>query len=197
MRGKICKKMIGEEPKHMMSEFSYTVQEGCDHIFFVGFMGAGKTTLVRNLGELFKRKYLDTDYLVSRLAHKSVAELYKHEGVRGYRQCETQVLKRLKKEQSCLVSCGEGIVELPENFTLLKEMGKVVYLNISLDDSLAQIKARAHRPLLGDYQEVSELYRHREPLYRAVADYEVPVTCFAFEELAYTVADLLWNEGLL
>lgn len=180
-----------------MSELGYTIQNGCDHIFFVGFMGAGKTTLVRNLGELFKRKYIDTDRLVSRLAKQSVADLYKYEGVKGYRERETQVLERLKCEQSCLVSCGEGIVETARNFELFKEMGKVVYLNISLDDALAQIKARAHRPLLGDYQEVCKLYQQRTPLYRAVADYEVAVTCFAFEELSYTVAELLWDEGLL
>ena len=33
----------------------YVVHEGCDHIFFVGFLGAGKSTLARNLGRLFRR----------------------------------------------------------------------------------------------------------------------------------------------
>ena len=44
----------------------YVVHEGCDHIFIVGFLGAGKSTLARNLGQLFHRSYVDTDRMAER-----------------------------------------------------------------------------------------------------------------------------------
>ena len=34
---------------------------GCDHVFFIGFLGAGKTTVARNLGNMFHRDFVDVD----------------------------------------------------------------------------------------------------------------------------------------
>ncbi len=178
-------------------ETLFSTHQGCDHIFFVGFMGAGKTTVARNLGTLFKRRFMDTDKLVARYAKTPVAQLYKERGVEGYRLLETEVLKTLRREKSCLISCGDGIVEREENLQLFKEMGKVVFLDISLQDALLQIKAREHRPLLGSYDQTRDLYLARRPLYASVADYAVEVSSFEFEQVAYRVGELLWDEGLL
>ena len=45
---------------------SQHTKHGCDHIFFIGFLGAGKSTLARNVGTMFKRRFIDTDRLVVR-----------------------------------------------------------------------------------------------------------------------------------
>ena len=58
------------------SENGYVVHEGCDHIFFVGFLGAGKSTLARNLGALFNRDFVDTDRMVERMAKKTVCQIF-------------------------------------------------------------------------------------------------------------------------
>ena len=42
------------------------VKHGCDHVFFVGFLGAGKSTLARNLGRMFHRRFVANDRLVER-----------------------------------------------------------------------------------------------------------------------------------
>lgn len=181
----------------MANDSVFTVHTGCDHIFFVGFMGAGKTTVARNLGELFKRRYVDTDLLISRRAKKSVARLYEEAGVEGYRKLETETLRHLKLQKSYLVSCGDGIVERPENIQLFRDMGKVVYLDISLDDALQQIQAKDHRPLLGSYAQTKRLYASRKPLYEAVADYTITIPRFEFAQVAYQIGELLWDEGLL
>ena len=43
---------------------SQHTKHGCDHIFFIGFLGAGKSTLARNVGPMFKRRFVDTDRLL-------------------------------------------------------------------------------------------------------------------------------------
>ena len=58
----------------------YVVHEGCDHIFFVGFLGAGKSTLARNLSGLFHRPCVDTDRLVERALGKSIACVFSEDG---------------------------------------------------------------------------------------------------------------------
>ena len=175
----------------------YVVHEGCDHIFFVGFLGVGKTTVARNLGKLFHRSYVDTDRLVERSSHVSVGDFFAERGEDAFRDAETAVLRGLASKQSLLISCGGGIVERACNAELMHQMGVVVYLEGSLDDSLKQIVCPEKRPDLGTPYEAAELLERRRPLYEECADYTVSVSGKTFEEVAYETGELLWEEGLL
>ncbi len=175
----------------------YVVHEGCDHIFFVGFLGAGKSTLARNLGRLFRRDYVDTDRLVERMQCKTVCDIFAQEGEEAFRRDEAAALETLRDRKSLLVSCGGGIVESPVCCKAMHEMGVVVYLDGDLNDSLRQIQHPEKRPDLGSLEHARELYLHRRPLYRQTADYVVDIRDKDFEEVAGDAARLLWEEGLL
>lgn len=175
----------------------YVVHEGCDHIFFVGFLGAGKSTLARNLGRMFHRSYLDTDRLVERQLRKSVSEIFAQDGEESFRQAETEALLSLRERKSLLVSCGGGIVECPASCEVMHDMGVVVFLDGALDDSLRQIQHPEKRPDLGTPAQARDLYDHRRPLYQRTADYVVDIRNKTFEEVASEAAQLLWEEGLL
>ena len=174
----------------------YVTHEGCDHIFFVGFLGAGKSTLARNLGRLYHRTYVDTDRMAERMMCKSVRECFEQDGESAFREVETSVLKRLKLEKSLLVSCGGGIVERPCNCDLMHEMGVIVFLDGDLDDSLRQIQHPEKRPDF-DPRSVRELYERRRPLFTHSADYVIDIRNKDFEQVADDAGRLLWEEGLL
>ncbi len=175
----------------------YVVHEGCDHIFFVGFLGAGKSTLARNLSGLFHRPCVDTDRLVERALGKSIACVFSEDGEDAFRDEETRVLKGLEARKSLLVSCGGGIVERPENAGLMRQMGTVVFLDGDLSDSLRQIRSRERRPDLGSARQAERLYRHRYPLYREAADITIDIRNKTFEQVALESGRLLWEKGLL
>ena len=175
----------------------YTRHEGCDHIFFIGFLGAGKSTVARNLGRLFNRRHLDTDRMVVHREHASVAELFATVGEARFRTYERDALEQLKREKSCLVSCGGGIVECSSNVDFMRTMGKVVFLDLDLDDALSHICHPEIRPDLGDYDHAKALLAHRLPLYQAAADYTVDIRGMSFSDVAYTVGGMLYEEGLL
>ena len=175
----------------------YVVHEGCDHIFFVGFLGAGKSTLARNLGSLFHRPHVDTDRLVERRMGASVAEIFARDGESAFRDAETSELRRLADRKSLLVSCGGGIVERQENCSLMHDMGVVVYLDGDLADSLRQIRCPERRPDLGSAEHAEQVYRHRRPLYEAAADVTIDIRNRTFEQVAHDAAQLLWERGLL
>lgn len=172
-------------------------KRGCDHIFFVGFLGAGKSTLARNLGRMFRRRYVDTDRLVERRAGKSVAELFGTQGEGHFRKLETEVLEELSSERSLLVSCGGGIIETPRNIELMREMGYCVYLDGDLDDSLRQIRRSDTRPDFKSAEHAADLLAHRKPLYEQAADLTVDIRGTSFTEVSYAVAELLLERGLL
>lgn len=175
----------------------YIVHEGCDHIFFVGFLGAGKSTLARNLGRLFRRQYVDTDRMAERIARKSVSQIFEEEGEDAFRQAEVTVLRRLKGQKSLLVSCGGGIVEHEESCALMHEMGVVVFLDGDVEDSLRQIQHPEKRPDLGSPDEARDLWLHRRPLYQREADYTIDIRGKTFEQVAAEAGQLLWEKGLL
>ncbi|MBQ3266406.1 MAG: ATP-binding protein [Atopobiaceae bacterium] len=175
----------------------YVIHEGCDHIFFVGFLGAGKSTIARNLGRMFHRPYVDTDRLAERICHCDLADVYATQGEEAFRDAETQALHSLIARKSLLVSCGGGIVERPENVELMHQMGVVLFLDGDLDDSLRQIQRTDRRPDLGTRLEAERLYARRRPLYEAASDYSVSITNRTFEEVAQAAGELLWEKGLL
>ena len=180
-----------------MASEGYVVHEGCDHIFFVGFLGAGKSTLARNLGRLFRRTYLDTDRLVERLECKSVRDIFAQDGEEAFRLGEERALRTLFERKSLLVSCGGGIVERPACCQLMHEMGTVVFLDGSLEDSLRQIQHPELRPDLGSREQALALYEHRRPLYQREADITIDIRNKTFDQVATEAGSLLWERGLL
>lgn len=175
----------------------YVVHEGCDHLFFIGFLGAGKSTLARNLGRLFHRSYTDTDRLVERLACKTVSQIFAEDGEEAFRQGEERALRELRRRKSLLVSCGGGIVERSACCALMHDMGTVVWLDGDLEDSLRQIQHPEKRPDLGTVEEALALYHHRRPLYEREADLTIDIRNKTFEQVACEAGNLLWERGLL
>ena len=174
-----------------------TVERGCDHIFFVGFLGAGKSTLARNLGRMFHRRFVDTDRLVERKCGQTVSQIFKAEGEQRFRTLETEALESLASERSLLVSCGGGVVETPRNIELIHEMGFCVYLEGDIDDSLRQIRRSDTRPDFRSAEHAARLLEHRRPLYESAADLTVDIRGTSFTEVSYTVAELLLERGLI
>lgn len=172
-------------------------KRGCDHIFFIGFLGAGKSTLARNLGTMFHRRFVDTDRMVERQQGMSVTEIFSTLGEPEFRVFETRALESLGLERSLLVSCGGGIVETPRNIDLMREMGYCVYLDGDIDDSLRQIRRSDTRPDFRSAEHAARLIEHRRPLYRRAADFSVDIRGKGFLEVSYSVAELLLERGLL
>lgn len=174
-----------------------SVKRGCDHVFFIGFLGAGKSTLARNLGQMFRRRYVDTDRLVERRCGRSVTQIFEREGESRFRALETEVLRGLAEQRSLLVSCGGGIVETPVNIDLMHEMGYCVYLDGDLDDSLRQIRRSDTRPDFQSVAHAAALIDHRRPLYRKAADLVLDIRGKNFTDVSYSCAELLLERGLL
>ena len=173
---------------------SQHIKHGCDHIFFIGFLGAGKSTLARNVGTMFKRRFIDTDRLVVRRCGKSVTEIFETEGEDRFRELETSALRSLQSERSLLVSCGGGIVETPVNIELMHKMGTCVYLEGDFEDSLRQIRRSDTRPDFRSPEHAARLFEHRRPLYRQAADITLDIRNKSFEDVSYPLCrDAFWS----
>ena len=64
-------------------------------VFFVGFMGAGKTSVARRLARTCGVASVDMDTYIERREGKKVKEIFAEGGEEGFRAIETDVLREL------------------------------------------------------------------------------------------------------
>jgi len=150
---------------------------GNQSIFLVGMMGAGKTTIGRELAKRLGRRFVDCDHEIEARTGVRIPVIFDIEGEEGFRRRETQELDDLSRQSDLIVATGGGIVLAEENRALLRERGTVVYLDVAPDILFERTRHDRNRPLLqvsNPKARIQALYSEREPLYREVADLVVP-----------------------
>ena len=156
-------------------------------IVLIGFMGAGKTTVGK---ELVKKGFelIDTDAYIEACEKMSISDIFAQKGEDYFRQAETTALKTLlAQDKQFVISCGGGMPLREENRKLLKELGMVVYLRIKPETVLARLKGDTTRPLLkvdDSGERVRTLMQQREAHYLSGADFVLDVDQKTPRELA-------------
>lgn len=142
-------------------------------IILVGMMGAGKTTIGRQLAHALDRQFLDLDHEMEARCGVRVALIFDIEGEAGFRRRETALLDECSQYRGMVLATGGGAVLAPENRQVLKERGIVVYLRAGVDELFRRVARDRTRPMLkasDPRQRIADLLAQREPLYEEVAD---------------------------
>ena len=173
------------------------VSELAKPVFFVGFMGAGKTSVARKLARTCGIASVDMDTYLERREGKRVRERFAEAGEEAFRAIETDVLRELAGKDPLLVSCGGGAVLRPENRAILAERGYVVYLQVTADEAASRISDVSTRPLFRDLETARATIEARLPLYEDVADAVVNTAGKSVAAIAREVRGVLEREGIL
>jgi shikimate kinase len=142
-------------------------------IFLVGMMGAGKTTVGRQLAKRLGMTFHDADRDIEQRTGVSVAVIFEIEGEAGFRKREAEAIEQLTALEDIVLATGGGAILEPRNREHLRTRGFVIYLHALPQVLWQRTRADKSRPLLqgGDPREKLEgLYGVRDPLYREVAD---------------------------
>jgi shikimate kinase len=147
--------------------------EASRSIFLVGLMGAGKTTVGRQLARHLRKAFIDADQEIVRRTGVPISTIFEIEGEDGFRAREAQVLEDLSAIDEVVLATGGGVVLRPDNRARLSARGFVIYLCARPRDLHLRTRHDKARPLLqaGDpLARLEELFAARDPLYREVAD---------------------------
>ena len=143
------------------------------NIFLVGLMGAGKSTIGKQLARELGKQFRDSDSEIEKRTGVSIDVIFDIEGEQGFRQRETRILKELVEERGIVLATGGGAILALENRQLLSDNGLIIYLKASAEHLAGRVKLDRRRPLLqtGDkLAKIRELMTQRDPVYQQLAD---------------------------
>jgi len=147
------------------------------NIFLIGPMGAGKTTIGRQLARKLGMRFLDSDRVIEERTGADIPLIFEKEGEAGFRRREQAVIDELTREENLVLATGGGAVLSAENRSALAQRGRVIYLHSDLDSLVERTGKDRSRPLLQSGQEphavLARILEQREPLYRETADFTI------------------------
>ena len=159
-------------------------------LFFIGFMGAGTTSVSAALGRTLNLPVIEMDEQISRNEGMTIPEIFAQKGESHFRQCETALLEGLAAESACLVSCGGGVAMRQKNVDAMRRCGTVVLLTARPEVILERVKDSDERPLLQGRKNVTDiaaLLAQRRSAYEAAADVTVDTSDLTIEEVCRAV----------
>jgi len=144
-----------------------------NNIILVGLMGAGKSTIGRNLAKLLNKEFYDSDRVIEERTGVDIATIFEIEGEQGFRDREEQVIAEICKKSDIVLATGGGSILRDTNRKNMADNGHIVYLRTSAELLYSRIRHDRKRPLMqtkSPLDTLKKLLNDREPYYMEVAD---------------------------
>lgn len=164
------------------------------NVYLVGPMGAGKTTIGRQLSELLKQEFVDSDHEIEARTGANIPWIFDVEGEEGFRAREESVIDDLTQRQGIVLATGGGVVMREANRRHLHGRGVVVYLATPVSIQLERTSRDRNRPLLrtpDPRKRLTELMELRDPLYRETAHIVMPTDGGSARDVALRIIHAL------
>ncbi|WP_439241426.1 MULTISPECIES: shikimate kinase AroK [unclassified Lonepinella] len=167
------------------------------NIFLVGPMGAGKSTIGRQLAQQLSMEFVDSDNEIESRAGADIGWIFDIEGEAGFRKREERIISELTQRQGIVLSTGGGAVLSKDTRNHLSARGIVIYLKTTVDKQYERTQRDKKRPLLQGVDDVrqvlEDLAKVRNPLYEEIADIVLPTDEQSAKLMANQIIDLIDN----
>ncbi|MCB1122823.1 MAG: shikimate kinase [Verrucomicrobiae bacterium] len=132
-------------------------------------MGTGKSTIGRQLAHHLQFHFIDSDHAIEEKAGLPISQIFSQQGEPAFRAMEREFIESGHPSESCVISCGGGLVMQPGLKEIMQERGLVVSLFASPETIYERVRHNKHRPLLNvenPLDEIQRLLEERLPVYR-------------------------------
>ena len=140
-----------------------------ENIILTGFMGSGKTTVGKILAEKLGMEFVDVDKVIEEKENKAISDIFAEAGQEYFRNIETEVLKEICGKKGQVISTGGGAVLKSINVSVMKQSGKIVFLDVPSDEIKRRLADDTTRPVL-QQNSFDSVYSERIDIYKATAD---------------------------
>jgi shikimate kinase len=142
------------------------------HIYLVGFMGIGKTTIARKLAQTLQIPFIDSDKAISEQTGFTISQLFDQFGEEHFRKLEADFIRSLSDEKPKVIATGGGLPCYFDNMQYMNTHGITVYLSATPAFIFSRLKqSKTPRPLLLKHththlpQVIADMLQYREPYY--------------------------------
>ena len=148
------------------------------HVWLIGMMGSGKSTVGRLVADRLGRPFYDTDELIEQAGDASIPEIFAEEGEGGFRERERWIVQDVASRPPGIVATGGGIILDPANVAAMRTSGTNVLLAVDIEMLTRRIGSSDDRPLLvaGKDERLHTIASERTERYRSSADVIVDAT---------------------
>jgi shikimate kinase len=165
------------------------------HIYLVGFMGSGKSTVGELLATRLNRPFHDLDDLIEKEQQMSIAEIFALRGEAYFRKVESRLLVQISQLPASVIALGGGTYSSELNRAVIAENGMSVWLRVSFALAKQRCRGISSRPLAKDPARFKALFQLRQEHY-ALAQLVVNVEGQAPEQVADEIADRIPASGI-
>lgn len=135
-------------------------------------MGAGKSTVGKNLADTLGIPFIDTDKLIEQKENESISSIFEKKGELRFREMEADLIRSLNVNDKMVIAVGGGLPIYYDNMKFLNTHGYTIYLKHEANELAKRlIKEREHRPLIANrsdeelFEYVSQMLEKRAAVY--------------------------------
>ena len=162
-------KTVGRE---QMQRLLASIVSQKQNIVLIGMPGCGKSTVGALLSKRLGRRLIDTDALIVEREGRSIPTIFEQSGEDAFRAAEAAVIRETAAEQGVIIAVGGGAVLRDDNVSLLKENGRLYFLDRPLEDLIPT----DDRPLSSDRDALAKRYHERYGRYCDCCDCHITET---------------------
>lgn len=155
------------------------------NIVLTGMPGSGKSTIGKLISEETGMTFIDTDEEIVKREKKSIPEIFAESGEQGFRKLEAEVIANVSSIQNAVISTGGGAILNQANIDMLKENGRIYFIDRKLED----IAATSDRPLSSNRTDLEKRYSERYDLYCSRCDKQIKISNEAYSNMKIILED--------
>jgi len=137
------------------------------HLALIGFMGAGKSTIGREIASLTARPFVDTDEEIEK-RFGPIGELFER-GEPEFRRIEEQIVAEALAGPTAVIALGGGAVLSEATRKRLRRTAFVAWVPVEVETAWSRVRDSG-RPLARDREQFGRLFDERAEFYDLVAD---------------------------
>lgn len=138
------------------------------NVYFIGFMGTGKSTIGRAVAQKLNLDFIDTDALITEQSGMPIPKIFEIYGEDYFRVLESKLIVDLARGSNRIISTGGGTPLYHGNMKNMRDNGLIIALETSTTILWSRLKGCEDRPILQKYntfEKFDRLYRHRKSVY--------------------------------
>jgi shikimate kinase len=160
------------------------------NIVFIGFMGAGKTTIGKLVAKKLYRDFIDIDEEIEKEYNMPIPKIFAEIGEKAFREKEKELIQNLCHYKLKIISVGGGAFLQEEIRKVCLVSSIVFYLEITWDAWKSRLDSIIDsRPVLQgkSIEEIEELFYKRKEIYANNYHSMIEISNQSMDELAESI----------